>query len=394
MLASLRFERGPQKMSGGSGEKTEKPTPKRKKDNRKEGQVPRTQELGAWAGMLVIGMAMPALIGREMTTLRALMYDAFTMPREEVTTEKALNLLGDGLLHCLLALVLLGSAVMVIGVAGALAQGGFYLATKSMKPKLSKLDPIKGAKRIFGGQALWEGAKILIKSALLGILVWMTIKAMVPFVGGLVPIPVVLSMVADEALGMIRNIAVAGLLMAVADYAMQRRRVGKQTRMTKEEVKQEHKNTEGDPLVKSAIRSRQLAAARNRMMADVADADVVLVNPTHVAIALQYDAQRGAPKVVARGAGEIARKIREKAAESDVPMVRDLPLARALYTSCQVGQEIPQELYAAVAQVLAFVISRRTQGQTGGEHRSPRSEADLPAVPAIGRRRRTVPAIP
>ena len=157
--------------------------------------------------------------------------------------------------------------------------------------------------------------------------------------------------------------------MAVADYAMQRRRVGKQTRMTKEEVKQEHKNTEGDPLVKSAIRSRQLAAARNRMMADVAEADVVLVNPTHVAVALRYDAEKGAPKVVARGAGEIARKIREKADESEVPMVRDVPLARALYSSCQVGQEIPQELYAAVAQVLAFVISRRDAGP--GRRRAP-----------------------
>ena len=327
-------------MSGG-GEKTEKPTAKKNKENRKEGQVPRTQELGAWASMLVVGMAMPALIGREMTSLRALMYEAFTMPQEEVTTEKALNLLGDGLMHCLFALLLLGAAVMVIGVAGALAQGGFYLATKSMKPKLSKLDPIKGAKRIFGPQALWEGAKILIKSALVGILVWTTIKSMVPLVGGLVPIPVMISMVADNALGLIRNIAVAGVIMAVADYAMERRRIGKQARMTKEEVKQEHKNTEGDPLVKSAIRGRQLAAARNRMMADVPEADVLLVNPTHIAIALRYDAEKGAPKVVARGAGEVARKIREKAHESGVPMVRDVPLARALYSSCQVGQEIP-----------------------------------------------------
>ena len=161
--------------------------------------------------------------------------------------------------------------------------------------------------------------------------------------------------------------------------------------MTKHEVKQEHKNSEGDPLVKSAIRSRQLAAARNRMFQDIPEADVLLVNPTHVAIALRYDAERGAPRVVARGAGEIARKIREKAAESGVPLVRDVPLARALYSSTQVGQEIPQELYAAVAQVLAFVITRRTSGQSGGEHRSPRTEADLPAVPAAGRRRRAVP---
>jgi flagellar biosynthetic protein FlhB len=263
-----------------------------------------------------------------------------------------------------------------------------------MKPKLSKLDPIKGAKRVFGPHALWEGAKMLLKSAVLAIFLYGSVKAMMPLLGGLVPIPVVLSAVGDEALGLIRNIAVAGLVMAAADYAMQRRRVGKQTRMSKHEVKQESKQTEGDPLVKSAIRSRQLAAARNRMMSDIPEADVVLVNPTHVAIALRYDAERGAPRVVARGAGEVARRIREKAAESRVPMVRDVPLARALYSSTQVGHEIPQELYAAVAQVLAFVITRRSHGQSGGEHRSPRTEADLPPVPAVGRRRRTVPQIP
>jgi flagellar biosynthetic protein FlhB len=208
-----------------------------------------------------------------------------------------------------------------------------------------------------------------------------------PLIGGLVPIHTVLETVSSKALGLIRNIAFVGLGMAGADYAMQRRRVGKQTRMTKEEVKQEHKQTEGDPMVKSAIRSRQLAAARNRMMADVPTADVVLVNPTHVAVALRYEAQRGAPRVVARGAGAIAAKIRELAAEEEVPLVRDVPLARALYRSTKVGQEIPPELFAAVAQVLAFVISRRTQGRRGGEHQTPRTLAELPAVLPGARRR-------
>jgi len=176
-------------------------------------------------------------------------------------------------------------------------------------------------------------------------------------------------------------------VMAAADYVMSRRRIGKQTRMTKEEIKQEHKNTEGDPLLKSAIRSRQLAAARNRMMSDIPTADVVLVNPTHVAIALKYDAERGAPRVVARGAGEVAAKIRAKATESTVPLVRDIPLARALYSSTKVGQEVPPELFNAVAQVLAFVISRRNHGQAGGEHSSPRTAEDLPVVPRVRPRR-------
>jgi flagellar biosynthetic protein FlhB len=210
---------------------------------------------------------------------------------------------------------------------------------------------------------------------------------MMPMVGGLVPIPTVLDTVEAKALGMIRNIGILGLAMAAADYAVQRRRIGKQVRMTKDEVKQEHKQTEGDPMLKSAIRSRQLAAARNRMMADVATADVVLVNPTHVAVALRYEAARGAPKVVARGAGAIAAKIRERAGEHQVPLVRDVPLARALYRSTRVGQEIPPQLFAAVAQVLAFVISRKRRGQHGGEHGTPRRTEALPEVPKTPVRR-------
>lgn len=370
-----------------SGEKTEKPTPKRHKENRKEGQVPRTQELGAWSAVLLVGAALPSLMAREMTALKELMTTSLNAAGHASTT-LALDLLGQAFWHMLLALVVLGTAVMVVGVAGALAQGGFYLATKSIKPKLSKLDPIKGAKRIFGIQALWEGVKVLVKSALVAGLVWGAVRGLMPLLGGLVPIPVVLEAVSRDAAALIRNVALAGLVMAAADYAMQRRRVGKQTRMSKEEVKQEYKQSEGDPMVKAAIRARQLAATRNRMMADIATADVVLVNPTHVAVALRYDPERGAPRVVARGAGVVAAAIRDRAGEARVPLVRDVPLARALYTSTTVGQDIPPELFAAVAQVLAFVISRRSRGQQGGEHRSPRHETELPSVLPAGRRRR------
>jgi flagellar biosynthesis protein FlhB len=371
-----------------SGEKTEKPTEKRRKESRKEGQVPRTQELGGWASLLVVGLAMPMLLEHELGALRELLVSCLTVG-EDASVSKALGLLGRGGQHVLLTLVVLGCSVMVVSVAGAMAQGGLYFATKSLKPKLSKLDPIKGAKRIFGPHALWEGAKMLLKSAFVGLVVYLAIRGMMPLIGGLVPIHTVLETVSSQALGLMRNIALVGLGMAAADYAMQRRRVGKQTRMSKDEVKQEHKQTEGDPMVKSAIRSRQLAAARNRMMADVPTADVILVNPTHVAVALRYEAQRGAPRVVARGAGAVAARIRELAAEEKVPLVRDVPLARALYRSTKVGQEIPPELFAAVAQVLAFVISRRTRGQYGGEHDAPRRLAELPAVvPAVRRRAR------
>jgi flagellar biosynthetic protein FlhB len=285
-------------------------------------------------------------------------------------------------------LVALGSIVMVIGVVSALAQGGFYLATKAVKPKLSKLNPLPGMKRMFGPQALWELAKTLVKCVVVALICWQAIRAVMPLVGGLVPMSATIDVAHDRVSTLLRTVALAGLVMAAADYAFQRRRVGKQVRMTKQEVKQEHKQTEGDPMVKSAIRSRQMAAARNRMMTEVDTADVLLVNPTHVAVALRYDPAKGAPRVVAKGAGAVAAKIRERADAARVPLVRDVPLARALYGSCAVGQEIPAELFASVAQVLAFVIGRRTQGQRGGSHDSPRVDAPLPAVPRAGQRRR------
>jgi flagellar biosynthetic protein FlhB len=374
-------------VSGDSGEKTEKPTPKRRKEARKEGQVARTQELGGWASLLVVAMAAPALLGHELGALQQIMVTSLTSA-DGASTARALTLLAAAARHVFLTLVILGSAVMLVSVASALAQGGFYLATKTLKPKWSKLDPIKGAKRVFGPHALWEGAKMLLKSAFVALVVYTAIRSVMPLIGGLVPVRTVIDTGSAKALGLIRNIGLVGLGMAAADYAVQRRRIGKQTRMSKEEIKQEHKQAEGDPMLKGAIRSRQLQAARNRMMADVATADVVMVNPTHVAVALRYDAARGAPRVVARGAGAIAAKIRELATAEDVPLVRDVPLARALYRSTKVGEEIPAELFAAVAQVLAFVISRRTRGQRGGEHGTPRMAGDLPEVTKNHGRRR------
>lgn len=370
-----------------TGEKSEKPTTKRRKENRKEGQVPRTPELGAWSALLLIAMFLPRLFGHEVDKLRELTTTALSSA-SDADEDVAVHLLGQALWHVLLVLVVLGAGIAVVGIAGALSQGGFFLATKSVKPKLSKLNPFPGFKRIFGPRALWEGAKMVLRSGIVALLVWGAVKSMLPLIGGLLPISVVLDQIGSHAVTMVRNVAIAGVLLGGADYLVQRKLMGKKTRMSKDEVKQEHKQTEGDPLLKGAIRSRQLAASRNRMMADVPTADVVLINPTHVAVALRYEPERGAPRVVARGAGVIAAAIREKATESRIPLVRDVPLARALYSSTTVGQEIPTELFAAVAQVLAFVLSRRARGQYGGEHRTPRSVDELPEVLAAGRRRR------
>ena len=369
-----------------SGEKTEKPTAKKRKESRKEGQVARTPDLGGYLTLLVFSMVAGMAVKHEAGQMMQLMQRSMGLVANP-DQGQAMALMGDALRHVMIVLCVLGGCVMVIGVASALAQGGFFVATKLIQPKWSKLDPIKGAKKVFGPHAFWEMAKVLLKSAVIALIVWQSIKAVMPLLGGLVPPSASLALVSDKGIGLLRTVAFAGLVMAAADYAFQRRRTGKQTRMSKDEVKQEHKQTEGDPLVKSAIRSRQLAAARNRMMQDVAKADVVLVNPTHVAVALRYDPDRGAPLVVARGAGAVAAKIRERAEESGVPIVRDVPLARALHGGCQVGQQIPAELFAAVAQVLAFVISRRATGVRGGQYDSPRAEPDVPVV-RRGRRRR------
>lgn len=370
---------------GGSEEKTEKPTPKKLKESRKEGQVARTPEIGAWAGVLALAMSLNWMVGHGVEQIRHLFGETL-VAIDRPSGERALSLLGEATQLMLVLCAGFGTFILVIAVLGAVAQGGLFFATKALKPKWSRLNPLEGAKRLFGPHALWEGAKMLVKSALVGVFVYRAIQDLMPMLGGLVPLSVAMEIAADAATGLMRDVAAAGLVAAGADYAMARRRTMKQVRMTKKEIRDEHKNSEGDPLIKSALRSRQLAAARNRMMADIPEADVVLVNPTHVAVAIRYEPSKGTPRVVAKGAGAIASKIREVATDNQVSMVEDVPLARALYGACEIGQEIPPELYQAVAQVLAFVLSRKAAGHPAGRHRTPRDSAALPVVPKHRRR--------
>jgi flagellar biosynthetic protein FlhB len=377
-------------MAESGEEKTEKPTAKRKREARKEGQVARTPDLGGWLSLLVLGLAVGPLLGHEIGVWRGLIAASLTAA-EDPSVPLAMRLLGNGAKHAFLAILVVSGIVLLVSVVAAVAQGGMVVSPKLVKPSLKKLDPVQGFKKVFGPKALWDGAKMLLKSSVVALLGYLTVKSIMPLVGGLVPITTTIDVVHGKALGLMRNVALASLVMAAADYAVLHRRIGKKMRMSRSEIKQEHKQSEGDPLVKSAIRSRQIAAARNRMLADVPKADVVLTNPTHVAVAIRYSGQ-AAPKVVARGAGAVAARIRETATEARVPLVQDVPLARALYRSTEVGQEIPRELWTAVALVLAFVISRRRAGQYGGNHRTPRPDQPLPDVPAARQRRRPRPA--
>ena len=200
---------------------------------------------------------------------------------------------------------------------------------------------------------------------------------------GALPISQLLATAGGGLVQLIQYAVAAGMLLAIADVFVVSRRNRKRTRMTKKEVKDEHKSTDGDPLVKSARRQRQLAMARNRMMSAVATADVVLVNPTHFAVALRYEPGKSAPRVVAKGADRVALRIRAEAETKKVPVVKDVPLARALHGSCELGAEIPVELYNQVAAVLAFVMALKKRGSAAGTHQILPAGSIIPPTMAV-----------
>jgi flagellar biosynthetic protein FlhB len=323
---------------GPGGERTEDPTPQRLKKARKDGQIPRTQELGTWAGAAAASFLLPMLVGNAFDEVGR-MFVQVGVVVDDPEVEKVTALLGQALETFVTVALPMAVALMVVGVAASAAQGGVTVSSKPVKPTLKKLNPLPGIKRMFGGHGLWEATKAVIKTAALGTVVVVTsdkAQALVSASGAL-PLSAVTATFTDSAVLMIRVVAVTGLVIAVADYVVVRRQTMKQLKMTKYEIQQEHKNSEGDPHVKAQRRATQMAMSRNRMMAEVATADVLLVNPTHVAVALKYEADRGAPRVVAKGADEVAAKLRERAAEARVPLVQDVPLARALHASCEIG---------------------------------------------------------
>jgi flagellar biosynthesis protein FlhB len=302
--------------------------------------------------------------------------------------------MGQALMAFLSTVLPTAVAMMVVGTVSAAAQGGVTFATKSMKPTLKKLNPFPGIKRMFGTQGLWEASKALLKTAALGTVVVVTsdeAQALVSSAGSL-SLSAVAEVFSDSAILMFRVVAVTGLVIAVADYVIVRMKTMKKLKMSQYEIKQEHKQSEGDPHMKAHRRATQMAMSRNRMMSDVAEADVLLVNPVHVAVALKYDPAKGAPRVVAKGAGEVAAKLRERAKEARVPLVQDIPLARALHASCDIGQEVPAQLFTAVARVLAFVMHLGARGVKGGFHRPGFEPPDVSDLPKAGRRRALTPA--
>jgi flagellar biosynthetic protein FlhB len=351
-----------------SGERTEQATPKRMQEARREGRIQRSRDMPSWLSMGAAALTLPVVIGNGASAVRNLVLGVKEIIADPTAERAQATFLGAfGTLPGILAPIL--AAAVVGAIAGSLASGGFSM--KRFKPHFDQFDLVKGAGRLVGRQAMWEGAKALLKTGVVGVAVWVAIQGAIPLLSasGAMPVSSIVSSASGVIIAILQSAIVAGIVLGAIDVLVVTRRNRQHTMMTKQEIKDESKSTEGDPHIRQQRRSRAIAISRNRMMAAIPAADVVMLNPTHVAVALKYEPGKSAPRVVAKGAGEVAARIREKAAEHRVPMVQDIPLARALYAACEVNQEIPEELYGAVARVLAFVMSLKRRGAALGVHR-------------------------
>ena len=355
-------------MAGGGGQsKTEKATPKRRDEARKKGQVAKSQDLNGasvmLAGLLVLGIFGGAMAGH--------MQHAMTEALSQIANPDVVDRhgIGDVLMSALrdtgLAIAPVAGACVVAGLAASVVQVGFKPSLKAAAPDPKRINPINGLKQLLGPNALVEGGKSIVKVAVVGAIVAAALIPTLPEMGsmvGMTPRQLAGELV-STIMGIAQRAAIAYLVIGLADVFWQRFRHEKSLRMDLQEVKEEHKQQQLPAEVRMALRRRQMSAARARMMAAVPEADVVVTNPTHFSVALKYDGKKAAPEVVAKGQDLLALRIREIAREHGVPVVPDPPLARSLHKSVEVGRQIPEELFAGVAQVLAYVYrvaGRRT----------------------------------
>ncbi|WP_423195582.1 MULTISPECIES: flagellar biosynthesis protein FlhB [unclassified Cupriavidus] len=368
-------------------EKTEPATPRRLEKAREEGQVVRSRELGTFV-MLMTGVATLWLFGGTLgRELNMAMHASLAFePATAFDTNRMLSQFAVVVWDCLLVFLPL---LLIFGVAALLAPlalGGWMFSTKLLTPDFTRLSPLKGLGRMFSSQSLVELAKAIAKSLLVGaVAAWMLWRKL-PEAIGLMNAPIQEALLHMSGLVLYVCGVVAGslLLVAAIDVPWQLWTFYKKLRMTKEEVKQEHKESDGDPHVKGRIRQQQRAMARRRMMTEVPKADVVVTNPTHFAVALRYEEGRmSAPRVVAKGTDEVAARIRELAVEHRVPVLSAPPLARALHRHVELGQEIPSGLYTAVAEVLAWVFQLKHWHYADGPQPSGPTELPVPDELAV-----------
>jgi flagellar biosynthesis protein FlhB len=340
--------------------KTEKATPKRRTEARKQGQVAKSTDLNG-AVILGVGLVGIMLLGPNIVSGTAgamnAIFGEVSNPGAATTAAGLHNLESIALHTILTAVAPIAGMCAAAAFAVNVAQVRFKPSAGAIKPNFKKLSPVSGAKNLFGPRMLFEGAKSLTKVAAVAAVVALALLPQLTNLGASIDTtPIALGkMIASGAYGIAERAAAAYLLIGIVDLIYQKRRLEKSLKMSKQEVKEEAKQQNTPPEVRAAIRRRQIQAARARMMAAVPQADVVVTNPTHFAVALSYDGSHPAPIVVAKGQDLVAKQIRRIAEENKVPIVPDPPLARSLHASVEIGQMIPAELYAAVAQVLAFV---------------------------------------
>ncbi|CAB3702451.1 flagellar biosynthesis protein FlhB [Achromobacter mucicolens] len=364
-------------------EKTEAASPRRLEKAREEGQIARSRELGTFM-MLAVGVAAIWAGGGSLYqgltgVLRSgLAFDQRVALDPGVMVEQAVSGFG----HALMVLLPIFGLLAVVAVLSSVVLGGLVISTKPLQPNFSKLSPLAGLKRMFSSQTVVELIKALAKAMLVGgVAVWVIWRYHDDMLGLMHVAPSAALTKALSLVAMCCAFIVASLLIIVLlDVPWQIWSHLKKLRMSKEDVRQEHKESEGDPHVKARIRQQQRQAARRRMMSEVPKADVVVTNPTHYAVALKYDESKGgAPRVLAKGTGLIAAKIRELAAENKIPTLEAPPLARALHQHVELGQEIPAELYTAVAEVLAWVFQLRSWRSGWGHEPMAPTKLNVPA---------------
>jgi flagellar biosynthesis protein FlhB len=341
-------------------DRTEKATPKRLKEARKKGQIAKSPEVSG-AAVLMAGLAGimflgPKIVSGTAGTMRAA-FALIARPQEVSSAAGLHGLLEIGLKTVESTVAPIFGICVACGIIANVAQTRGRVTPGALKPDFGRLNPVTGFKRVFGKRVGFELAKVLAKVGVVGGAAAISLVPQITSLGANVGTsPMALgSLLSSGAKSVIERVLIVYFLIALVDFIYQRRQYANQLKMTKQEVKDEFKQTDLPAEVKSALRRRQMQAARARMMAAVPSADVVVTNPTHYAVALRYDGTLPAPVVVAKGKDHVAAQIRRIATENNVPIVPDPPLARSLHASVEIDRMIPAELYAAVAQVLAFV---------------------------------------
>ncbi|MCP3873482.1 MAG: flagellar biosynthesis protein FlhB [Desulfobacteraceae bacterium] len=341
------------------GEKTEDPTGRKLGKAREEGQVAKTIEIPSVFVLLAGVTAMYATAHLFYRNFSQVFHYNFSFEKIPIfTATEAVRLLAYHTQMIIMTCLPVMLAVVLVGLLSNVAQVGFVISWKAIEPKLSKINPISGFKQKFSSRAVMEFVKSLLKIGIISMVTYYSIKNIILDISILYDMSIgyLVIFILKVAFWIFIKVCLIMIVVAIIDYAYQKWKFLEDQKMTKKELKDETKQTEGDPMVKSRIRQLQHEAARKRMMADVPDADVVVTNPTRLAVALKYDReQMEAPTILAKGAGPIAKNIRRIARENDVPLVEDKQLARNLYSNADIGQEVPMELYQAVAELLAYV---------------------------------------